>query len=99
MNFLVAKVVAGAQQQQRAQRAREIGVTLGPVAYERGDVVKHYHTTEESAVTEAEGLAKKHPGEQFAVFTVKVIREAKSTLIKKTVNDAGEIVVDKDVPV
>jgi hypothetical protein len=72
------------------------GAPTGGINFPREDVVKQYHTSEGAALAEAENLAKKYPGEQFAVFAVKAIRESKATLIKKTINEAGEIVVDKD---
>ena len=95
MNYLVAKLIVANNAAARAM-LRESGNSPEGLGRPRDDYVKNYFTSLDVATTAAENLAKKYPGEQFAIFTVAAIRESKATLIKKTINESGEVVVDKD---
>lgn len=61
------------------------------------DSLKEYCVDEAQANTKATALASKHPGVQFAVFSVRNIFEClippPPKVIRKTMNENGEIVM------
>lgn len=96
MNYLVAKLIAAPNNAAARAMLREQGNTGEGITRPREDFIKTHFSTKDAALANAEALAKKFPGEQFAVYAPLAIRESKATLIKKTINESGEVVVDKD---
>jgi hypothetical protein len=97
MNYIVAKLRLNEGQALRPRAAREglAAMDQAPtINLAHADKINTLYTTMPSAVAAAEELAKKNPGEQYAVFAPVVIRESKATLISKKVSESGEIVLD-----
>lgn len=66
---------------------------------DRKDYIKDFATTLEAATVEAERQAKKNPGVLYAVMSVAKIVEAlppaEPKLVRKIINNVGEIVLDQ----
>lgn len=57
------------------------------------DAPKEYFKNKKAAIDTADSLAKSNPGKQFGVFGVIEISESKATLIKKMIDENGQIVM------
>lgn len=88
MQFIVSKILSADQRRGR-----------GATKLAFADYIKEVWPTKPEAEQRATSLARENPGEQYAVMAIANIveaqRPAEPKIIRKKINDAGEIVLDQ----